>query len=113
MNEEIQSPSKTPRLDSNSEDHPVFGKLLPLAKLKDLEKLPTFLQVINAVRHVKGQYSVGEIKNQNVKRSIYLNVSEVRTIVLGVIQIPTIFCCPESQKFREINCFTKKTLFCI
>ena len=77
MNEEIQSPSKTPRLDSNSEDHPVFGKLLPLAKLKDLEKLPTFLQVINAVRHVKGQYSVGEIKNSKVKRSIYVKVAEV------------------------------------
>ena len=77
MNQDIQSPSKAPRLDSNCEDHPVFGKLLPLAKLRDFEKLPTFLQVINAVRHVKGQYSVGEIKNSKVKRSIYVKVAEV------------------------------------
>ena len=77
MNQDIQSPSKAPRLDSNSEDHPVFGKLLPLAKLKELEKLPTFLQVINSVRHLKGQYSVGEIKKPGVKRSIYREVSKV------------------------------------
>ena len=77
MDEDPRSPRKAPRLDSNSEDHPVFGKLLPLAKLTELEKLPTFLQVINSVRHLKGQYSVGEIKKPGVKRSIYREVSKV------------------------------------
>ena len=78
QNQDIQSPRKAQRLDSNCEDHPVFGKLLPLAKLRELEKLPTFLQVINSVRHLKGQYSVGEIKKPGVKRSIYREVSKVR-----------------------------------
>ena len=73
----VKSPIKAPRRDSNCEDHPVFGKLLPLAKLRDLEKLPTFLEIINTVRHVKSQYSGAEIKRPTVKKIIYRSVAEV------------------------------------
>ena len=51
MAEDPSTPTSS-RLDSNREDHPVFGKLMEeLPKFR----LPTFLQVLNRTRFLKSQ----------------------------------------------------------
>ena len=54
MAEETKPPNP-PRLDSNSNEHPVFGNLVE--KLPQY-RLPTFLQLLNYARFLKGQIPI-------------------------------------------------------
>ena len=84
MAEDQPTTPTSSRLDSNRDDHPVFGKLMEeLPKFR----LPTFLQVLNRTRFLKSQM----VNRQAPLRPIYqLVASELEAIWKSAFVVPII-----------------------